>query len=106
MYVLNIGLGIKKSNKKNSYIKTLYFIMKLIPPLFKKIKIYRSPDSRVEDTVVIYYLNSILPAIIKRLCFNLNQDCIAIYNIKKSAGLLIGRNPYEWGEFNLLKFIQ
>ena len=105
MYVLNIGLGIKKSNKKNSYIKTLYFIMKIIPQLFNKIKIYRSPDSRVEDTVIIYYLNSILPVLIKRLCFNLNQDCIAIYNIKKSTGLIIGYDPSSWGEFNLLKFI-
>lgn len=104
MYVLNIGLGIKKSNKKNSYIKTLYFIMKIIPS-FNKIKIYRSPDSTVEDTVIIYYLNSILPVLIKRLCFNLNQDCIAIYNIKKSTGLLIGTNTYAWGKFNLLKFI-
>ena len=105
MYVLNIGLKIKKSNKKNSYMKTLYFIMKNIP-LFNKIKINRSLDDTLEDTVIIYYFSPILPSLIRRLCFNLKQDCIAIYNIEESTGVLIGPNRrFLWGEFNKLKFI-
>ena len=98
MYILNIGLNIRKSTKQNSYKKTLFYLIKYI----KKIKKIKIEDSYTEKTIVVYFeVYNFLNLL--RLSIVLNQDCIAVYNVKKETGKLVGFT--KWGTFNPTLFL-
>jgi hypothetical protein len=98
MYILNIGLNIRKSNKQNSYKKTLFYLIKYI----KKIKKIKIVHSYTEKTIVVYFeIYNFLNLL--RLSIVLKQDCIAVYNIRKETGKLVGF--IKWGKFNSTLFL-
>lgn len=97
MYILNIGLFIKKTNKKNSYIKNIKLIFKLIPRIKYIIK--------RNDTIIVYFNGKIQHSNILRLSYYLKQYCIAFYDCVKNVGKLIGTKSKTWGYFEIEKFI-
>ena len=98
MYILNIGLFIKKTNKKNSYIKNITLIFKLIPRI--KYIIQRN------DTIIVYFKGKISSeSRILRLSYYLKQYCIAFYDCVNNVGKLIGTKSKTWGYFEIEKFI-
>jgi hypothetical protein len=115
---LNIGLNIASSvNTSWQRDSRADFALKYLTKLgdFEA----RRAQSATEDTLVVVMIpegdatggfsKAAFRNAIERLAYELDQDCIAVFNVDDNAGELVGSDPARvanWGEFNPEFFIR
>jgi len=98
MYTINIGLDNPVTGKQNTIDQTLAVALRYISGV-ADLTVSRD---RGETTLVINYLEPVGSFVV--LCAELDQDCVAVYDITTERGELIGPKAEAWGGFDHGKF--
>lgn len=111
---LNIGLNVEGSaNLQGQRDSRAQFALDYLAadPITQNILGSRRAQSATEDTLIVVLqvssgADARLRDMIAELSYNLDQDCIAVYNATAMSGALIGPNAAAWGAFNPDFFIR
>lgn len=57
-------------------------------------------DATGEEPTLVAHCLSVTPAQLYAACHVLAQDCIAVYDLKRCVGELVGPKAKEWGRFD------
>lgn len=93
-FILNIGLDVKATSQIAAHVALE--IVKAHDFIVHKHKVVQSDT----EPTLVAEVSGGFPAAPYRIAYDLQQDCIAVYDPVKKSGELLGPQSHRWGIFN------